>query len=70
MTLVVMSLDMIHVYGLMDAGHLVQSSRVRPHVWKIGEPLQVAFEMTDINRIESNQGGKQPPIRLGERRTR
>jgi hypothetical protein len=63
---VVVVLDVVEVDGLGDARVLVQLARVGPQVRVVDEPPEVALEVADIDRIEADQGGEQPPVGLGE----
>src|ERR1043166_8138533 len=59
---VVVTLDMVDVDGFEDAGLLIKIAKVALKVWVVDDPAEVAFEMTVINSIETDQGAKQTPI--------
>lgn len=62
---VIMRLDVQHVHGPGHIRHLIEIAGIVGQVRIVGNALPVAFEMPDINRIEAQQGGEQPPVRLG-----
>ena len=51
---------------LRHAGDLIQIPRVAPKIGKIPQMPDIAFEVSVIDRVEANQRGEQPPIRLGD----
>ena len=63
---VVVVLDVVHVDGFGHALVLVQVTRVRPQVGIVRNPFQVALEVTHVDRVETHQGGEQPPVGLGQ----
>lgn len=50
---VIMMLDVVHVDGAGDAGVLIEIPQVARKGGVILNPAQIAFEMPDIDRIES-----------------
>jgi hypothetical protein len=66
MTAVITGFDVIHMHGLGDAGYLIEIAGAGPQVGMIGQSLAVAFEVAVADCIEPNQGGEQPPVRLGD----
>ena len=62
MTDVIVLLDMIKTHGRCDAGLLVEVPHITRQVRIVGQPFEVAFEVPDIDRVESHQRGKQPPV--------
>src|SRR5690554_5053632 len=67
MATIIMIADMIHPHGVGDARELVNPPRMRVEVRIIGDALQVAFEMRDVDRIEAHERRKEADIGLGER---
>ena len=62
---VIVPLDVIHVHGLGHARHLVEITEIVREVRIVGDPAQVAFEMADIDGVETHQRGEEPPVRFG-----
>ena len=63
---VVVVFDVIHVDGLGHPRDLVEVSGVAPEVGIVDDSPEVAFEVTDIDRVETDQGREEPPIGFGQ----
>src|SRR5271166_5470724 len=63
---IIMPLDVGHVHGLGDAGHLIELAQVVRQIWIVDDPPQVALEVADIDGIETDQRGEQAPVPLGQ----
>ena len=55
---IIVPLDVIKEYGLLDAGDLIKLARIGPKIRVILQHFQIAFEMPVIDRIETDQGGE------------
>src|SRR3984957_20158094 len=66
MALVIMVLDMLEVDGLGYARLGVEFAQIARQIPVIGDAADVAFEMADKDRIETDQRGDQPPVGLGD----
>mgnify|MGYP006164483697 CR=1 FL=1 len=55
MAVMVMTGNMDPIYGVRNAGVLVQSARIVPKVWIIYDPVAVTFEMQMINAVKTNK---------------
>ena len=64
MTDEIVLLDVIKMHGRRNTWVLVEVPHITRQVRKVGQPFEVAFEVPDIDRIESHQGSKQSPIRF------
>ena len=62
MTAVIVPADVIEVHGLGDARQLEQIPSVAPEVRIIDQSAQIAFEMAEVDGIETNQGGEETPV--------
>ena len=67
MAAVIVRFDVVHEHRFCDAGILVEVADIGCQVRIIDQALQVAFEMADIDRVETHQCGEQPPVGLGQR---
>ena len=65
-TVIIVVLDMGEVHRLAYARPLVQFAQVAREMRVIGDAAQIAFEMPDIDRIETHQRGEEPPIGFGD----
>ena len=65
MTAVVVRLDVVDVDGRGNSRHLVEISYVAPQVRVVGQPANVALEVTDIHWVEAHQRGKEAPVCFG-----
>ena len=63
---IVVPLDMVEIDGLGDAVGLVEIFEITEQAWVIDDATEVAFEVAVIDRIESDQGDEQPPVRFDE----
>ena len=61
---VVMTLDVIEIDGIGDAGLLIQIHQITLQIWVIDNTSQIALEMAVIDRVEPNKRAKKPPVRL------
>lgn len=61
---VVVPLDMGEIHGFGDPRPLIQLSQPVRQVRIVGDPPQVAFEVTVIHRVEANQRGEQADVRF------
>ena len=55
---VVMTLDVIEIDRVGDAGLLIQVHQIALQVWIIDDAAQVALEMAVVNRIEPDERAK------------
>ena len=62
MSHIIMTFDMIEINRLGDAGPLIQVHQVTLEVGVIDDPADVAFEVTVIDDVKSNECAKEPPI--------
>ena len=60
---VVVTLDLIEVDGLADAGVLVELAQVAGQVFVVGDSPLVALEVADIDGIKTDQSDEKPPVR-------
>jgi len=67
---VIVGLDVVHVHGRGDTGHLMELAQIVREIWVVDDAAQVAFEMDVVDRIEADQCREQPPVRLGDDRAR
>ena len=61
---IIMLLDMAHIDRLRHAGRLEEIAQIAGEVRVIVNAADVAFEVADIDRIETHQRGEQPSIGL------
>jgi hypothetical protein len=54
------------LHRLGDARQLIELAHVAGKVGVIGDAFLVASEQREVGDIEPDQGGKQPPVRLGD----
>ena len=66
---VVARLHLLQVDRVRNSWHLIELARVTPEVRVVLDTLQIAFEITVIGEIESDQGREQAPIRFRYRVT-
>src|SRR5690349_8953330 len=59
---IIVPLDVIEIYRLFDPRPLIKLAQIVRKIWIVGDPAQIAFEVTDINRIETNERREQPPV--------
>jgi hypothetical protein len=62
MALIVVALDMAEIHGRGDALDLEQGTHIVRKARIVGNPPDVAFEMADVDGIESDQRREQPPV--------
>ena len=62
---VVVIFDVVKVDRFGDARPLIQFACIGEEVGIVDQPLQIALEMADIDRIETHQRREQPPIGFG-----
>ena len=65
MTAVIMAFDVIEVNGRRNARRLIKLPHVIKQTWIIDEPPDAALEMNVVDRVKSNERGKETPIRFG-----
>ena len=58
--------DMVEIHRLRHAGHLVELARIAPEVRIVDQPPAVALEVAVIDRVEAEERGREPPVRLGQ----
>jgi len=58
--------DIGKIHRLRNALMLVKITGVDRKISVIGNATQVAFEMTHIHRIKTQERGEQPPVGLGQ----
>ena len=58
--------DVVEIHRLGDPVEVVEPPRERREIGIVRDPADVALEMAVIDRIEADQRGPQPDIRLGE----
>src|SRR3974390_1157164 len=63
---VIVPFDMQKVHCRWDSGQLIDVARIGPEIRVIDDPPNVALEMSMIDRVEANERGEQPYIRLGQ----
>ena len=63
---VVSGLDLLEIEGLSDPGRLIKLAQIFYQMTIVLNPAQIAFEMTVVNQIEAQQGGKGTPVRFGD----
>ena len=61
-----MLLDMRHHHSIGNGRHLVQVTKIRRQHRIIGNSPDIAFEMTDIDRIKPDQRCKEAPVCFGQ----
>src|SRR5688500_11103466 len=61
---IIMALDMIEIDRTRDPGLVVQVAQVSVEMGVINYAPQVAFEMSVVHGIESDQGAKKTPVAL------
>src|SRR5699024_7882375 len=66
MTAIVVLLDVVEVHGGRDTGPLVKLAGVIPQIVIIGQPSQIAFEMTVVNTVKTDECGEQTPVCFGQ----
>jgi hypothetical protein len=59
MAVIVVALDVIKMHRLGDPGPLVEFQHVVIQVGVIGQRLQVALEVAEVDRLKPDQGDKQ-----------
>ena len=64
--LIVMLLDMLEIGRPCDTGMLIELAGESPEIGVVHDAAQVAFEVSDIDSVESHQCREQPPIGLGK----
>src|SRR6056297_1411595 len=63
---VVMQLDRLELDGLRHPGMLVELAHVIGQVGIVVDTADVAFEMSDVDRVEADQCCEKPPVGLGQ----
>jgi len=58
----IMILDVIHVDRFRYTWNLVQITRVSPQVGVLGQTFFIGLEVVVVNRIKTDQSGKQTPV--------
>lgn len=66
MAAVIVRLDVVQAHRACDPWDLIEVAQIVRQVRIIGDAAQVALEMADIDRVEADQRGEQPPIGLGD----
>src|ERR1051326_6790364 len=61
---VVVTLDVIEVHSLRDAGLLIQIHQIALQIPIVDDAAQVTFEMAVINDVEANKRAKKSPVRF------
>ncbi len=59
----VVRLNMLEICGFGNPWNLVQLLQVVEEVWILTDSTNVAFEMRDVNNIETHKGGEKSPVR-------
>ena len=54
--------DVIEVYGFGDARYFEEVAGIAREIGIIDQPAQIAFEMADVDSIETNECGEKTPI--------
>ena len=62
--LVIMALDVVEADRLLDPRLRAKLVAIAPQICIVGDAADVALEVADINRIETDQRGEQPDIRF------
>ena len=63
---VVMPFDMVEVHGIGDAVGLIEIFEIAEEVGIVGDPPDVALEMSVIDGVEAYEGDEQAPISFDE----
>jgi hypothetical protein len=61
----IMILDVIHVDRFRYTWNLVQITRVSPQAGVLGQTFFIGLEVVVVNRIKTDQSGKQTPVGFG-----
>ena len=69
MALVIVPLDVPHVHGRGDTGHLVKVAQIAGKIRIVDDAPYVALEMTDIDRIETYERREETPVGFRDART-
>jgi len=64
LTHVVVPFDLPYIHRICHTGYLIKIPDITGKCRKVRNSLTIALEVTEIHSIESNQRGKQPPIRF------
>ena len=59
-----MTLDVIEIDGVGDAGLLIQVHQIALQIWVIDDTPEIALEMAVIDGVEANKRAKKSPVRL------
>ena len=62
--LIVVTLDVREIRRLSDARPLIELACICPQMRVVDQPANVAFEVSNIHRIEANQRREEAPIRF------
>ena len=65
---VVMPLDVIEIYRVRNAGHLIEVFEVTGQIRVVDDAPEVAFEMSMIDGVKPDEGDKESPIGFDELR--
>ena len=69
-TLVIMVFYVFEINGFGNPVPLIELTRKAPQIGHVDNTLQITFEMSVVNRVETYQCGKQPPVGFGDAITR
>ena len=61
---IIVVFDMLHVHSRRNIGLLIKIAQIARKVLVVGDPTNVTFEMSDINRIKPHQCCEQSPVGL------
>src|SRR5262249_344718 len=63
---VVMPLDVIDADGLSYSWHLIEITGVIPQIRVVGDPPEIAFEMTVVDGVNPHERGEYAPVRFSQ----
>ncbi len=66
MALIIMSFDVVGMERRGDRAGLIEVADIAEKIGIVGYPPDIAFEMTDIDKVETQQRRQQPDVGLGE----
>ena len=63
---VIVRLDVVQIDRPGNARHLIEVAQIVGQVRIVGDPPEIAFEVSDIDRVEADERREQPPVGLGD----
>ena len=66
MAIIIVALNLLDMGCRCDAWYLVEFAKKVRQSWVVFDPLTVTLKVSDIDRIKTNQGREESPVRLGD----